>query len=82
MKIKISKSNKFLFAQLIDESGKTLLGKRYAIEKDKSTSSGKDFGASAFKSGAKKISFDRNKNKYHGMVKSFADGLREAGLEF
>jgi large subunit ribosomal protein L18 len=30
----------------------------------------------------KQIAYDRNGFKYHGKVKAFADGMREAGVEF
>jgi large subunit ribosomal protein L18 len=36
----------------------------------------------ALKSGIKFAVFDRGRYKYHGRVKSFAEGAREAGLKF
>ncbi len=43
---------------------------------------GKHFGDQLIANGIKQIVFDRNGLMYHGRVKSLADGLREAGLEF
>jgi large subunit ribosomal protein L18 len=85
--VKIYRSNKSLEAQLLD-ANKTLLGKKYFfnIKGDspikQSFAFGEDFGAALIKKGADKISFDRNSFKYHGRVKSFAEGLRKAKVEF
>jgi large subunit ribosomal protein L18 len=34
------------------------------------------------KKGITKIVFDRNFYKYHGVVKAFADAMRENGIQF
>ena len=43
---------------------------------------GKDLAEKALKLGIKTASFDRAGYKYHGRVKSLADGAREGGLKF
>ena len=89
-RISIFRSNKYIFAQVIDDSkGRTLFGVSEKDLKEKSgTKSEKAktlgiFMAKLLKT--KKIAeivFDRGSYSYHGRVKSFADGLREGGLKF
>ena len=43
---------------------------------------GKHLGEMAVEKGIKKVRFDRGGYAYHGRVKSLADGIREAGVEF
>lgn len=43
---------------------------------------GQLIGKRAVEAGVKKVVFDRGGYKYHGRVKSLADGAREVGLEF
>ncbi|MFH1855512.1 MAG: 50S ribosomal protein L18 [bacterium] len=84
--LKIYKSNMAIEAQLID-AGKTLIGRKYYF-KDKSEPSkqafthGEDFGKSLIENKVSKITFDRNGSRYHGSVKSFAEGLRKSGINF
>ena len=49
---------------------------------DSAKNIGKAFGEEMLKKGFKSIVFDRGGYKYHGRVKSLADGLREAGVKF
>ena len=43
---------------------------------------GKQIGEKALAQGITNVVFDRNGFRYHGRVKSLADGAREAGLIF
>jgi len=86
-KIFVHKSNEAISAQLQLESSKTIAGKSFKFVKgrapvEQSVLFGKEFGKMALAAGAKKIVFKRGKNIYHGRIKAFAEGLREAGLEF
>lgn len=90
-RLSVYKSNKEIYAQLIDDKeGKTLLS---ASSREKgvdangtktevATAVGKAIAAKAIAAGFEKIVFDRNGFVYHGRVKAFADGAREGGLKF
>ncbi len=43
---------------------------------------GEELARIAMEKGVKKVTFDRNRNIYHGRVKSLADAARKGGLEF
>jgi len=90
-RLSIFRSNKQIYAQLIDDlSGKTLLSAS-SIE-DKSSQDipkveqakivGKVLGQRAKKAGINQVVFDRNGFLYHGRLKSFAEAAREEGLIF
>jgi large subunit ribosomal protein L18 len=89
----ISRSNKNLYAQIIDdEKGHTLVGlstlsSEFSSLKSKSNAEaakalGKAVAEKASAQGIKKVVFDRNGYLYHGKIKAFADAARESGLEF
>lgn len=90
-RLSVYKSNKGIYAQLIDDnSGKTLAS---ASSREKgvdangtktevSTAVGKAIAAKAIAAGIENIVFDRNGFVYHGRVKALADGAREGGLKF
>lgn len=88
-RISVFKSNKAFYAQLIDDSkGHTLaavsskeLGKE-SVNIEVSREVGKKFGEKAKAAGIESVVFDRNGYPYHGKVKAFAEGAREAGLKF
>lgn len=90
-RLSVYKSNKEIYAQLIDDKdGKTLVS---ASSRDKgvdakgtksevSAAVGKAIAAKAVAAGIEAIVFDRNGFVYHGRVKALADGAREGGLKF
>ena len=88
-RISVFKSNKGIYAQLVDDlKGHTLaasssreLGKT-SLNVETSKEVGKKFGEKAKAAGVEKVVFDRNGYPYHGNVKAFAEGAREAGLKF
>ncbi len=90
-RLSVYKSNKEIYAQLIDDKdGKTLVSassreKGVDAKGTKSEISalvGKAIAAKAIAAGIEAIVFDRNGFVYHGRVKALADGAREGGLKF
>jgi large subunit ribosomal protein L18 len=91
-RLTIYRSNKFLYAQIIDDvAGKTLVSAS-TLEKDlRADTSGniesaKTLGTLLAKrakdKSIDKVVFDRAGYIYHGRVKALADAAREAGLKF
>ena len=92
-RMNVFKSDKHFVVQLIDdESGKTLVNvstmrkeMREAAVKpnmDGAKKIGKIVAEEAKKQNIKKVVFDRNGYRYHGVIKALADAAREAGLVF
>lgn len=88
-RLSVFRSNKQIYAQLIDDrSGKTLAFASSKNINDKTTKSdkasqvGKQLAEIASQAGITEVVFDRNGYLYHGRVKSLADGAREGGLKF
>lgn len=85
-KVIIYRSNTSIEAQAKDDE-KTYVGKKFKFDKssrpvEQSNKFGNEFGKLLMDAKIMKISFDRNGCQYHGKVKAFAEGLREAGIEF
>ncbi|MEL6812530.1 MAG: 50S ribosomal protein L18 [Bacteroidota bacterium] len=91
-RLAVFRSNKEIYAQLIDDvSGKTITA---ASSRDKDIDAskvnkvevaklvGKSIAEKAVKAGVEAITFDRGGYLYHGRVKSLAEGAREGGLKF
>ena len=91
-RLSIFRSNKQIYAQIIDDiTAKTIVA---ASSKDKDLAEakgtkieiaelvGKAIAQKAVAAGVEKVVFDRNGYLYHGRVKSLADGARSAGLKF
>ena len=90
-RLSVYRSNKEIYAQIInDENGVTLVAAS-SIEKDVKAKGnktevasivGKAIAEKAVKAGIEKIAFDRGGYLYHGRVKALAEAAREAGLKF
>ena len=93
-RLNIFRSEKHIYAQVIDDrKGHTIatassldpklkdkLGSAKPLEQAKIV--GELVAQRALEAGVKKVVFDRAGYKYHGRVKSLADGARSGGLEF
>lgn len=89
IRLSVYKSNSAIYAMLIDDSiGKVLtsISSKKISEKyspvEKALEVGKSIAQLAKKSKITDVVFDRNGYKYHGQVKSLADGARQEGLNF
>jgi large subunit ribosomal protein L18 len=90
-RLMVFRSNRGIFAQLVDDdAGKTLAGaswlglpKSFSGDKtEQAREVGKAVAAAAKQAGVESVVFDRGGYLYHGRVKALAEGAREGGLQF
>ena len=89
-RISVFRSNRGVFAQLIDdESGKTLAAVNWTEDDlkalprmDQAKKAGELLAERAKAAGVETAVFDRGGYQYHGRVKALAEGAREGGLIF
>jgi len=92
-RLRVFKSSRHIYAQLIDDSTGTTLASMSTVEKgfDGADEKGKTADAKkvgkliaekAKAAGISKVVFDRGGCLYHGRVKALSEGAREGGLEF
>ena len=91
-RLSVFRSNNHLYAQLIDDINGTTLASSSSLEKsikDKKLQRkeiaeliGKNIAKKIISKGIEKVSFDRGKYKYHGLIKIIADAARSEGLNF
>jgi len=89
-RIVVSRSNKNIFAQLIDPEGKVLCAfstlnfeeKKKGSGIDKAKLVGSEFAKACLAKGAKEVVFDKGAYVYNGRIKALAEACRSAGLEF
>ena len=87
-RISVFRSNRGIFAQLIDDSaGRTIAAVAWTEEPLRSLSraeqsgeAGKLLAERAKAAGIERAVFDRGGYQYHGRVQAFAEGVREGGL--
>ena len=88
----VFRSNKGIYAQIIDDEAKTTLCSASTLDKSLKIKNGSNIEAAkvvgeaiakkASKAKITKVVFDRGGYLYHGRVKALADAARENGLEF
>ena len=91
-RLNVFRSNKYIYAQLIDDVNGVTIASASTIEKDLGLESTNNLEAAqkvgeliakrAVEKGVSSIVFDRGGYLYHGRVKALADTARENGLEF
>ena len=90
-RLTVFRSNKEIYAQLIDDVKGVTLASASTVEKtferkgtkiEQAIVIGKNIAERAKSIGIEAVVFDRNGYLYHGVVKAFADGARKAGIEF
>jgi large subunit ribosomal protein L18 len=89
-RISVFRSNRGVFAQLIDdESGRTLAavnwteGDLKSLKRmEQAKKAGELLAERAKAAGVETAVFDRGGYQYHGRVKALAEGAREGGLKF
>ena len=88
----VFRSNKEIYAQIIDDESRTTLVSASSLEKELNVKNGSNVEAAkvvgkalaekAKKAKITKVVFDRGGYLYHGRVKALAEAARENGLEF
>ena len=88
----VFRSNKAIYAQIIDDETRTTLVQASSIDKElklkngsnieAATKVGEELAKRAKKAKITKVVFDRGGYLYHGRVAALAEAARENGLEF
>lgn len=89
-RLSVFRSNKEIYAQLIDDVSGVTLAAASSREKgvnkgpnvEVAAAVGKLIAEKALKAGIETVTFDRGGYLYHGRIKSLAEGARAAGLKF
>jgi large subunit ribosomal protein L18 len=87
-RLSVFKSNKFIYAQLVDDDKGHTLGTFSSIDakvkspKEKAREVGLEIAKRALAQKIEKVVFDRGGYLYTGHIKALADGAREGGLKF
>ncbi|WP_421950200.1 50S ribosomal protein L18 [Pelagibacterium sp.] len=91
-RLSVFRSEKNIYAQIIDDANGVTLASASSLEKDlkiknganqaAASEVGKALAARATKAGVSDVVFDRGAYLFHGRVKALADAAREGGLSF
>lgn len=93
-RLTVFRSAKHIYGQIVDDTtGSTIVAAssnekavkdqpKFDNKVAQAVFTGKLLAERAVGKGVKKVVFDRNGFLYHGRIKAFSDGAREAGLDF
>ncbi len=93
-RLAVFRSDKHIYAQLIDDLAGRTLASASSLEKDvrgelpnggnvkAAQLVGRAIAERGKAAGVSKVAFDRGGRRYHGRVKALADAAREGGLQF
>ncbi|TCK62224.1 50S ribosomal protein L18 [Seleniivibrio woodruffii] len=93
-RLAVFKSNRYIYAQVIDDSKGTTIVTASSLEKEMkeqfkgkvnltvAKAIGAEVAKRASEKGISKVVFDRGGFLYHGRIRALAEGAREAGLDF
>lgn len=85
-RLSVFRSNMYVYAQIIDVTGNTIVGLSEKVLKAKGTPIeraklvGAEIAKLALAKKIKEVAFDKGRFSYHGRVKAVAEGAREGGL--
>ena len=79
VKLLARRSNKYIYAQLVNPKDGKTLGSIRAKDPEKA---GLEMAEKALKLKLTEAEFDRGRNRYHGQVKKLAESARKGGLKF
>ncbi|MBP6910085.1 50S ribosomal protein L18 [Patescibacteria group bacterium] len=82
----ISKSNLYIYAQIVDLSGKVVAAAddrdlKKGTKTERAMEVGKAIAKKSIEKGVTNVVFDRNGYRFHGRVKGVSVGANEAGLK-
>lgn len=86
-RLSVYRSNIHIYAQLIDDEGRTLAAadSREVGDAENRTDAARKVGElvakKASEAGIETVVFDRGGNRYHGRIAALAEGAREGGLK-
>ena len=90
-RLTVTRSNKALYMQVIDDAKGQTLAAASTLEKDLrnikpnaagAAELGEIMGKRLVEKNITTVVFDRNGYLYHGLIKAMADGTRKAGIKF
>ena len=89
-RLNVFRSNKYIYAQVIDDGRGHTLAQASSREEDLGAASrmetskavGQRLAERAKEAGVGAVVFDRGGYRYHGNVRALAEGAREGGLQF
>ena len=91
-RLAIFRSAKHIYAQVFSVDGKQILAQASSLDKELKATNGGNVEAAekvgelvakrAIEQGIKKVTFDKGKYKYHGLIKILAEAARVEGLNF